>query len=95
MHRSFARCLARFALGLARFMRSEDGMFELELMLPRVHLAAWAPSTVGTLCAAVVVLAARLRRRHGLPAPPGWRRSSPWTRQPWRSTWRCAANAPV
>ncbi|MFL6202859.1 MAG: PilZ domain-containing protein [Thermoanaerobaculia bacterium] len=80
MHRLFAPGLARFARGLARFMRSEDGMFEFECVLPRVYLAAWAPASVGTLCAALVVLAARLRRRHGLPAPPGWRRGADGSR---------------
>jgi hypothetical protein len=60
MHRSFAR-------GLARFLKSEDG--SLEWMLPRFHLATWAPAAVGTLCAALVFLAARLRRRLAPPPP--------------------------
>jgi hypothetical protein len=69
MYRSFAR-------GLARFLKSEGGTLELEWILPRFHLAAWAPVAVGALCAALVFLAAQLRRRPGLPTPPGWRRGA-------------------
>jgi PilZ domain len=69
MYRSFAR-------GLARFLKSEDGTIEREGLLSRFDFVVWAPAVVAALCTPLVYLASRLGRRHGLPAPPGWRQGA-------------------